>query len=140
MFASIVCVYAIPLILCVEWKFGHFGMLCMNDSIDAQRSKNFRISWRNSMGRKVASKSLAHPLLCDDVASKYDSKHKIQSNPALANTSVLSLSRNTRNISIMFVVFNGRFLALRSVPNNGRQPDRISVRCASTISYKHATI
>lgn len=131
-----------PLILCVV-KFGHFGILYMNDSMEAQRSRNFKISCRNSIGRKLAcvSKSFAHPLLCDDVASKYDNKHKIQSSPAFAKTSVLSLSRNTLNISIILFVFkHGRFFAFRNVPNNGRQPDRISVRCASTISYKHATI
>lgn len=114
-------------------------MLYINDKIDAQRSRNFRISCKNSMGRNVASKSF-DPLPLDDVVSKYDSRHKIQSKPALANTSVLSLSRNTRNISMMFDVFNGRLRAFRSVPNSGRQPDRISVRCDSTISYKQATI
>lgn len=125
-----------PLILYVEWKLGHLGMLYINDRMEPQRSKNFKVSCKNSIGRKLLSISLE--LVA--VVSKYDNKHKMQSSPALLNTNVLSLSRNTRNISVIFDVFNGRLRAFRNVPNNGRQPERISVRCASTISYRQATI
>lgn len=140
MFASMTCVYEIPLILYAEWKFGHFGMLYMNANIEAHRSRNFNVSCRNSAGRNEFSSSewLKLPLPPD--ISKYDRRHKIQSSPALAKTRVLSLSRNTRKISLMFAMFNGRFRAFLNVPKSGRHPERISVRWASTISYKHATI
>lgn len=130
------CVYVMPFILYVEWKLGHFGILYMNANIEPQRSRNFNVSCKNSIGRKLLSMSL----LLVAVVSKYDNKHNIQSRPALLNTNVLSLSKNTRNISVMLDVFNGRLRAFRNVPNNGRQPERISVRCASTISYRQATI
>jgi hypothetical protein len=70
--------------------------------------------------------------------SKYERRHKIQSNPALANTKMFSVSKNIRNMSIITLEMWSFFVV--NVPNNGRHPDLISVRCASTISMQQVMI
>lgn len=77
------------------------------------------------------------------------SKHKIQSTAALENTSGLSVSRNTSKTSskackwlILASSCDGLAdsFTTRRAPNKGRQPDRISVRFASTNSQMQLTI
>lgn len=76
-------------------------------------------------------------------------KHKIQSTAALENTSGLSVSRNTSKTSSrackwLLLASSCDGLAdsftTRRAPNKGRQPDRISVRFASTNSQMQLTI
>uniref|UniRef100_A0A182Q8H9 Uncharacterized protein n=1 Tax=Anopheles farauti TaxID=69004 RepID=A0A182Q8H9_9DIPT len=153
MFASMMCVYVMPLILYVECRFGHWGMLYMKSRMDAQRSRNLSASYRKSPERIASGERSASGVAAATEyewsaatvgplpeISRYDSRHRMQSRPAFANTSMLSVSRNTRKMSIMFDRCTGRLRAVRSVPNSGLHPDRISVRCASTISYRQATI
>lgn len=67
----------------------------------------------------------------------------MQSSAAFANTSVLSVDRNTRKTSRRGADSTESELptdATRNAPNRGRQPDRISVRLVSTNSQMQLTI
>lgn len=70
-------------------------------------------------------------------------RHRMQSSAAFANTSVLSVDRNTLNTSRRGADSTESELpteATRSAPNRGRHPDRISVLFVSTNSQMQLTI
>lgn len=124
-------------------------MLNKNPSMVEHLSKNFKTSCKNSVPFDVVLGGIA-PSACVDgllfasssgllvEVSKYESKQRMQSRPAFANTKVFSVSKKMRKISMMTLeIFN--FFVVK-VPKSGRQPDLISVRCASTIIMQHVMI
>ena len=142
-------------ILWAEWKIGHAGIRYIDDNISLQLSRYFKLSMHNRIFLvsvlppswwwlldcssevcwEFCSVSLG-PLTCL-------SRHRMQSSAALANTRVLSVERKTRKTSS-----NGADSTVSAVPtdatlnapNNGRQPERISVRFVSTNSHMQLTI
>lgn len=113
-----------------------FVMLYKQPSIDEQRSRNLSTSYKNSVpcggdfvvgvfpSLSVVLRLMSSSLLPDDT-SRYESKHKMQSSPALANTRVFSDSRKMRKMSMTLEMFT--FFVVK-VPKSGRQPDLMSAR------------
>lgn len=134
-------------ILWAEWKIGQAGIRYIDDKISLQLNRYLRLSTQSLIlldsAPSMFSISSFDWVSLSPIPRTCFSRHRIQSNAALAKTNVLSVERKTLKTSNKGADSTESELptdATRRAPKSGRQPERISVRFVSTNSQMQLTI
>lgn len=133
-------------ILWAEWKIGQAGIRYIDANMSLQLNRYFKLSTQ----RLIRLDSITSIWSCSfwwaslsPIPLTCLRRQSMQSNAAFANTKVLSVDRKTLKTSKSGADSTDSELptdATRSAPNNGRHPERISVRLVSTNSQIQLTI